>query len=226
MHLTVLNGSPRGRAGNTAVILRPFLEGYSEVPGATQRVEYLYDPGSLERIHHVLQETECLLLAFPLYVDAMPSAVKELIESLEPLKGRLEHLRFAYIVHSGFPEPVHSRYVERYLVRLTERLGAEYAGTLVKGGSEGLRKKKKQDKSLAVIRGAGKAFGKTGRFERKYLKQLAPWERLPSPAIFLFRILENLKILDRIWDKPLRENGAWERRFDRPCEDGEYEFPA
>jgi NAD(P)H-dependent FMN reductase len=216
MHLTVLNGSPRGRAGNTAVILRTFLDGYSGVPGATYSVEYLYDPGSLQRFQPLLHESWCLLLAFPLYVDAMPSAVKELIESLEPMKGRLEHLRMAYIVHSGFPEPIHSRHVERYLVRLTERLGAEYVGTLVKGASEGLRKKVKQDKSLTVIRRAGKEFAKTGRFEKKYLKQLAPWEKMPAPVVFIFKILEELKILDRIWDKPLRENDAWDRRFDRP----------
>lgn len=226
MHLTVLNGSPRGRAGNTAVLLRVFLEGYSGVTGAAHRIEYLYDPGSLQRFRSLLHESGCLLLAFPLYVDAMPSMVKEFIESLEPLKGRLGNLKMAYMVHSGFPEPVHSRYLERYLVRLTERLGAEYAGTLVKGASEGLRNKKKQDRSLEIIRRVGKNFAETGEFESKYLKKLAPREKLPSSVVFLFMILEKLGILDRIWDKPLRENGAYERRFDRPCEDGEYTFPA
>lgn len=226
MHLTVLNGSPRGRAGNTAVLLRAFLEGYSGVTGAAHRIEYLYDPGSLQRFRSLLHESGCLLLAFPLYVDAMPSMVKEFIESLEPLKGRLGNLKMAYMVHSGFPEPVHSRYLERYLVRLTERLGAEYAGTLVKGASEGLRNKKKQDRSLEIIRRVGKNFAETGEFESKYLKKLAPREKLPSSVVFLFMILEKLGILDRIWDKPLRENGAYERRFDRPCEDGEYTFPA
>jgi hypothetical protein len=130
------------------------------------------------------------------------------------------------MVHSGFPEPVHSRYLEKYLVRLTERLGAEYAGTLVKGASEGLRNKKKQDKSLEILRRVGREFAQTGRFDGKYLKQLAPREKLPPSAVFLFRVVEKLGMLDRIWDKPLRENGAYERRFDRPCEDGKYTFPA
>lgn len=224
MHLTVLNGSPRGRAGNTAVILQAFLEGFSAVPGNSHDVQYLYDPQRGEgHPDFVTAETGNLLAAFPLYVDAMPSAVKYFIEGLEPLKGRLGHLRMGYIVHSGFPEPIHSRFVEKYLVRLTGRLGAEYVGTIVKGASEGLRGKTGRGKDLGVIRSTGEAFAKTGCFDEKCLVKLAPRDKLPSSVISLCKILDRLGILDRIWDRPLRENGAWERRYDRPYEPRENE---
>ena len=82
---------------------------------------------------------ECVLLGFPLYTDAMPGMVKHFIEALEPLAGRKDNPSLGFLVQSGFPEGLHSRYVERYLEKLAERLGCPYLGTIVKGNGEGVR---------------------------------------------------------------------------------------
>ena len=69
----------------------------------------------------------------------MPAIVKQFIEALEPLKNRENNPPMGFIVQSGFPEALHSRYVEHYLQKLAARLNAPYLGTIVKGGGEGIR---------------------------------------------------------------------------------------
>ncbi len=69
----------------------------------------------------------------------MPGIVKAFIESLAPFKDRPDNPPLGFLVQSGFPEAAHSRFVERYLQKLAQRLGSPYLGTIVKGGAEGTR---------------------------------------------------------------------------------------
>jgi NAD(P)H-dependent FMN reductase len=82
---------------------------------------------------------EVIWLGFPFYTDAMLGIVKSFIELLAPLIGRADNPPIGFLVNSGFPEALHTRYVERYLEKLAVRLNAPYLGTIVKGGGEGLR---------------------------------------------------------------------------------------
>ena len=50
MRLTVFNGSPRSRGSNTALLLEPFLEGFSETAGNTYALHYL----ALEKEFHIV----------------------------------------------------------------------------------------------------------------------------------------------------------------------------
>jgi NAD(P)H-dependent FMN reductase len=72
----------------------------------------------------VFAQAECALLGFPLYTDAMPGVVKHFLEALEPLVGRPGNPPVGFLVQSGFPEGLHSRFVERYLEKLAARLGS------------------------------------------------------------------------------------------------------
>lgn len=80
-----------------------------------------------------------LLFAFPLYVDSMPGLVMELFESIYNLKGKLSGKEFLFSFQCGFPETLNPRFIERYLMKLTERLGADYAGCISRGVMEGER---------------------------------------------------------------------------------------
>ena len=74
---------------------------------------------------------------------------KEFIEELESFVKRKNNPPIAFLVQSGFPEALHSRYVEQYLVALAERLHSPYLGTLVRGGCEGVRlRPEKMNKKL------------------------------------------------------------------------------
>ncbi len=137
MRLTVFNGSPRGTGSNTKVYLEHFLSGFTEAEGNTYELAYLNRVKRQDEFVKMFREAEQVLLAFPLYTDAMPAMVKTFIESLEPLCGREGNPPIGFMVQCGFPEAIHIRFLEKYLEKLARRLGSTYVGTIVKGGGHG-----------------------------------------------------------------------------------------
>jgi len=170
----------------------------------------------------LFQEAEQVLLAFPLYTDAMPAIVKTFIESLEPLCGKEGNPDIGFIVQSGFPEAIHSRYVERYLEKLATRLRCRYKGTVIRGMGEIIRGEaigavpgwmnKKLYKSFYEL---GKSLGKTGEFNEQIVRKLAKPERLTKFNFWVFKLLYNITSII-YWNKMLKENNAFEKRFDKP----------
>jgi len=137
--LTVFNGSPRGKRGNTPVLLKHLIGGFTSISGNTAEIFHLHQIKEKETFAKRFKDAECVLIGFPLYTDGMPGIVKEFIEALEPLTQRESNPPIAFLVQSGFPEGAHSRYVEQYLMALADRLNSPYLGTLVRGGCEGVR---------------------------------------------------------------------------------------
>lgn len=238
MRLTVFNGSPRGGNSNTKVLLDHFLEGFVATHGNTYELAYLIHEKEGKKFFNLFQAAEEVLLAFPLYTNAMPAIVKTFIESLEPLCGRAGLPAIGFIVQSGFPESTHSRYIKRYLEKLARRLGYRYKGTVIKGGVEAIRTDPLLDKSLhkwiSKIGKAmdfaglghlldkeklckrfymlGKIYGKTGEFDKEAVKKLARPERLTGFSFLLYRVIaQNL-----YWNLMLKKNSVFEKRDNRP----------
>ena len=139
MKLTVFNGSPRGKSSNTKVFMEHFLNGFTKTEGNTYEIAYLNDVKDRDTFVRLFREAEQVILASPLYADAMPAVVKNFIESLEPLCQSEGNPDIGFLVQSGFPEPLHSRYLERYYVKLAKRLGCRYEGTIIRGAGESIR---------------------------------------------------------------------------------------
>lgn len=220
MRLTAFNGSPRARASNTRFFLDAIVEGFQSVEGSLAEVHYIAGENDLPGLAKKVSESECILLAFPLYVDSMPSIVKAFIEELEPWKGRLSTVHFCFLVQSGFPEAVHSRAVERYLKRLTQLLGGVYLGTIIKGGANSVRYMTggKREKSLEPFRRLGEELARNGDLDGETVLRLARPERFSPFVLGVLNLLDRTGILGLMWRKTFRENGSYERRFDRPYE--------
>lgn len=219
MQLTVFNGSPRGKGGNTAFILEHFLKGFTETPGNSYDVTYLLKAKDPAKLGGAFFESEAVLIAFPLYVDSMPARVKDFFEILEPLCGRGKNPAIMFLIQSGFPEAVHLRFLERYLEKLSGRLKCRYIGTIVKGGNEGIRHMPDSfrfKKTLQRFYEIGRSFGATGTLDRDILAILALPERLSKGALFTMKIFQRFGAFDAPWNKQLKANGAYERRFDTP----------
>jgi len=77
--------------------------------------------------------SDAILLGFPLYADALPGFVKELVERWECYKGRNDNPILIFLVQSGFPEGSHTLNLVPYLEKLSRRLGCDYRGTIRKG---------------------------------------------------------------------------------------------
>jgi multimeric flavodoxin WrbA len=216
--LTVFNGSPRGAKGNTPLLLEQFLKGFSSNPGHRFEVFHLNHIRDAENFCRAFRDAECTLVGFPLYTDAMPGIVKAFIETLEPCKGRSGNPPVGFIVQSGFPESLHSRNVEQYLKKLASRLGSPYLGTIVKGGCEGIQSMPKNmtQKLFNTFYQIGKNFGKTGQLDPELLRGLAKPEKYPAILAPFFKMFVRLPIASFYWDRQLRQNGAYERRFAMP----------
>ena len=212
--LTLFNGSPRGDKGNTPIFLREIANGF----GGPSEIHHLVRLKRTQDMVQAFAEAECAIIGFPLYADSMPGITKHFVEALEPLMGRRNNPPLGFVVQSGFPEGLHSRYVERYVQRLAERLGSPYLGTVVKGNGEGTRlmPPNMTESLFASLQAVGAGLAAEGCFPVEVLQQLAKPESFPAILGPLFRIFLRLPIAHSYFDDMLKENGAYEQRFTRP----------
>jgi NAD(P)H-dependent FMN reductase len=212
--ITMFNGSPRGPQGSSPIFLEQFAKGF----GGQSQMLHLVKLHSTDEHVKAFVQAEAVWITFPLYTDAMPGIVKHFFEALEPLVGRPNNPPVGFIVQSGFPEGLHSRFVEHYLEKLALRLGSPYLGTIVKGNGEGVNKMPDEAnrKLFENLQALGKGFARGEKLNPVILAQLSIPERFPAILAPLFEIVVRLPSSHAYFDNMLKENGAYEQRFDQP----------
>jgi len=212
--LTLFNGSPRGRRGNTPIFLGEIASGF----GKPSETWHLIRVKETDQMVRAFAEAECTILGFPLYTDSMPGVVKNFIEALQPLVGREHNPPIGFVVQSGFPEGLHSRYVERYLEKLADRLGSPYLGTIVKGNGEATRvmPPNMTQGLFTQLQAQGASLAANGCFDPSISKKIAHPERFPAILGPFFQVFLRLPIAHFYFDNMLKENHAYEQRFARP----------
>jgi putative NADPH-quinone reductase len=220
--MLLLNGSPRGKRSNSMKMLSRVAEGWERGDGQAPEVLHLAQHAHFERAVEAFSQADVVLLGMPLYTDSMPALVKSYIEALAP---RVEvaaaggaNPTLGFLVQSGFPEALHSRFLERYLEKLARRLRAPYAGTIVRGGGEALQAMPDEasKKLWAHLLTLGEQLARDRRFGEKELKAVAGVERFSALAAALLGLACKLPLMRFYWNGQLRKNGAWERRFAAP----------
>ncbi len=86
--LTIFNGSPRGRKGNTPLLMEHFLKGFTSLEGRSGEIYHLNHLQDAASFSQAFGEAECVWLGFPLYTDAMPGIVKAFIELLATFQSQ------------------------------------------------------------------------------------------------------------------------------------------
>ncbi|MBN2258206.1 MAG: flavodoxin family protein [Anaerolineaceae bacterium] len=212
--ITLFNGSPRGKHGNTPILLREFARGFNGSP----EMHHLIQIKQVKQHVKAFSEAECAWIGFPLYTDAMPGPVQGFCEALEERVGRKDNPPLGFLVQSGFPEGLHSRYIERYLERLADRLNSPYLGSIVKGNGEGVRMLPPNATRIlfAHLQNLGCNLANEGRLDPEILKAIARPERYPRYLGPLFRIFLRLPIAHHYFDNMLKQNSAFEHRYARP----------
>jgi hypothetical protein len=216
--LLLLNCSPRGPRSNSLRMLAQVAVGWQSAGGAEPTILHLAKRADFERAVAEFPDAGTVLLGMPLYTDSMPGVVAEFIEELEPLVGREGNPRLAYLVQSGFSEPLHSRGLERYLAKLAVRLGSPYAGTIVRGDGEALQVMPDQGlgKLFGRLQALGEQLARDGRFDRQTLAQIAGREGFSATTAAVMSVATRLPIMQFYWNGQLKKNGAWDRRFHAP----------
>ena len=167
MQLAVFNGSPRGLKSNTRLLMEQMLAGFEAAGGeADVSIHYLARTKQIAEQVAAYEAADLVILAFPLYTDSMPGICKVFIEALAPVQKQ-PGFKIGFLVQSGFPEAEHSAHVEAYLEKLTDRLGAEYIGTIIKGGVEGIQIQPEQmtRKLYESMQAFGKDLAETGNWD-------------------------------------------------------------
>lgn len=221
MRLIIFNGSPRGKESNTRILMDHFSRGFLETDDNTVEIAYLNHVRETDQHLELFQQADRVILAFPLYTDAMPGIVKHFIEALQPLTQRQKNPALGFVVQSGFPEPVHSRPLADYLKRLAERLGSVHCGTAIRGGVEGIQVQPPwmTRKLFQNFYDLGKDFGTSGRFNQGIIKKLTPRERLSMAMRWFYRIGSWFGLTQMYWNMKLKQNNSFEKRFARPYKD-------
>lgn len=215
MQLLFLNASPRGRTGNTEIMMNYFIDGFEEVSG--NMCSRLYLLSYRKKLHDLVKEVlnaENVIVGFPLYVDAMPGSLKGFLEVLAGSKDSEKKPPLGFFSQCGFPETGHLRYVERYLEKYARRTGFPHPGSIMKGGGEGqhIQPEAFLQKTFSILQQLGREFGTTGKLDRELLAKFARPEHLSHDQIKGLIPFIN----DRLWDQWLRGNDALEKSFNRP----------
>jgi len=218
MRLLVLNGSPRGPRSNTDLLLRPFLAGFTAAGGEAPATLHLVRPSAADAAVRAFPEAGAVLLAFPLYCDALPAPAVAFVQRLAPLVGRRGNPALLFLVQNGFAEALHLRPVERWLEKLARRLGARYLGTILKPGAEGMRDRPPfmERPTSQRLEALGRVLASEGRLDARILAALAAPERLGAGPLGPVRLALGERLGAWWWDQQLRRNGALSRRDDRP----------
>jgi NAD(P)H-dependent FMN reductase len=216
--LLVINGSPRVERSISAFLMNKFADGFQSVQGTSVEMIHLAKTKDKITLVQKYKQADCVMLAFPLYVDAMPGIVKEFIELLSPLAGREGNPPIGFLVQSGFPEAVHSRSVEKYLAQLTVRLNSPYLGTILRGGcgSVTIAPEIFNRRIFITLNELGEQLAQQGGFDPQTIRKFASLERFSKADVAVRKITSKTPLMQFYWQGLLRQNKAFDQRFNRP----------
>ena len=207
--LVIYNGSPRRTGSNSALILKKA----SEALGSRVEIRDLKDTNEWEDWAEAFKSEKHVMFFMPLYVHAMPSHVMAFIEKLQASNGTV-----SFFVQSGFPESSQSHYLVAYFELLALRLGRAYIGTAIKGSVEGLQMRPPiaQEKFIEPMVKAIWNLVSKGSFDQTDVNQLGNPIRFSKGVAIIAKPFVKIGINKFFWGKKLKENGAYEKGFDRP----------
>ena len=217
-HLVIINGSPRvAKFSNTDKIIHSFAKGLEET-GITWELHNLSNRKEWDAAREAYVSHERTLIAFPLYVECVPSLMLEFLETLPTERKHPGELSF--LLHGGMDEGNEFRLCERFLKTLPAQLGCSYGGTLIRGGSFGIRTREPAIKAkiIAPFEKMGHLFAQNGNFLNPEVKKFAGPEQYPwlvrkmVSLLFLKKVNEEFDHFAKEWgctrpldDKPYNE---------------------
>lgn len=193
-HLVIINGSPRvAKFSNTDKIIHSFAKGLEET-GITWELHNLSNHKEWDAAREAFLSHEHILIAFPLYVECMPSMMLEFLESLP--SERRQPAQLSFLLHGGMDEGYEFRFCERILQGLPTQLGCSYGGTLIHGGSFSIRTREDAIKAklVAPYEKMGRLFAQNGNFLTPEAKKFTGPEQYP----WLVRKMVSLLFLKKV----------------------------
>jgi hypothetical protein len=215
-HLVIINGSPRvAKFSNTDKIIHSFAKGLEET-GITWELHNLFNRKEWDAAREAYLSHERTLIAFPLYVECVPSLMLEFLETLPSEHQQPGELSF--LLHGGMDEGNEFRLCERFLKGLPAQLGCSYGGTLIHGGSFRIRTAPTDqvEKMVTPYVEMGRLFAQKGNF----LTPEATKFTGPEQYLWLLRKMVSLLFLKKVNEE--FDNFSKDWGCTRPLDDKPY----
>ena len=193
-HLVIINGSPRvAKYSNTDKIIHSFVKGLDEA-GITWELHNLSNRKEWDSAREAFLTHERILIAFPLYVECIPSMMLEFLGTLP--SERKQPAQLSFLLHGGMDEGNEFRFCERILQGLPAQFGCSYGGSLIHGGSFGIRTREDAVKAkiVAPYEKMGRMFAQSGNFFTLEAKKFTGPEQYP----WLVRKMVSLLFLKKV----------------------------
>ena len=220
MRWLACNASPRGRQSNTHVMLEQIRAGMPEAAWEERFLNRVHEHGETADL---LAEADGIVFAYPLYTDSMPGIAVRFLETLyhrvrSNQRIARADLPAAFLVHSGFPEGVHTAHLSDTHRLICRKLGFRYLGTIRKPGSEGVRlmPPSMQRSLFTILRACGGRLASGEALDQDKIAQLIRYERLGSFRRVLLRLGGRLGLANIYWNRMLKQHHAWDTRYDAP----------
>jgi hypothetical protein len=208
----ILNGSPKGKNGNSEIFIQKFLNGM-KVPC---EVRYISKENP-KTLSEYVKDFDNIIIVLPLYIHGMPGVTMRFIEFLEPAVA-CESKSIGFILQGGFPESAQFKYAENYFKSLSGELNMKYLGTIIKGNSAGVYMmpgfmNRKLFKSLRQL---GEAYDKYNILDRAIIENLKKPYELTGFTLKKMNFAARVGLNKVIWNKFLKQNDALDKTFDKP----------
>ncbi|MCR5407738.1 MAG: NAD(P)H-dependent oxidoreductase [Bacteroidales bacterium] len=214
-HLVIINGSPRvAKFSNTDKIIHSFVKGLEE-EGVTWELHNLSDRKLWDAARDAFLRHGRILIAFPLYVECVPSLMLEFLSILPT--GRQVPCQLSFLLHGGMDEGNEFRLAQRFLQGLPAQLGCSYGGTLIKGGSFRIRTTTGEERAKMVAPWVpmGKLFAQKGSFLTPEAERFIGPEQYPWWVRKMVSLLF-LKKVNRGFEGFAKSLGCTRRLDDKP----------
>lgn len=212
MKTIIINGSPKGKAGNTEIFIRNFIKGMNQDVVVKRIIEEDY-----KLLADLVKEFDAIILALPLYIHSMPGIAMRFIEYLDA-NNTNRPKSIGFILQCGFPEGFQCKYLERYFESLAKELNMKYLGTLVKPEAAGINVMPEfmTKKLFANLKKFGQIFEGTGVFDKVIMEVTKQPYEIKGFRLKFVKMAKELGVMDIMWNKFLRESRAFKARYDQP----------
>ncbi len=219
--IAIYNGSPRGKASNTMLLVEQFKKGLLLAGIEESQIEifHLAQINMHQEIASKFYEIDYHMFIMPLYVHSMPGIVKHFMDKIKPYEDSLGERppTVGFFVQSGFKEAYQSYYLRGTLSTICKHNNWQFSGCGIKGGMEGLRlmPPKANQKIYSAFNELGSYYAKNGCLSETILETLIKPVKLSKTIKIMFKLLSN-KLLQLYWDSQLKKNNAIDESFAQP----------
>lgn len=132
MKIVCINGSPKPSGSSSGVILKELRD---LLKGQDIKEISVRKPELTEEMKAAVMDSECLVFAFPLYVDSVPSHLTAVLQQMEKLFQEPETDRMVYaVVNCGFYEGYQNHIALNIMKCWCKKAGLSWGQGLCIGG--------------------------------------------------------------------------------------------